>query len=425
MASSDETIVINTDVLESGSDSIASLAESASKALSSANSYAVTSVDFDFSPAISAIKTNMQNINDKVKASSDILKKIAAIHANLQNSQDSPKGSTTTNTGTPTYSTPTYSSSPSYSSPTYSTLPTSSTPTTTSPTSPLGESSRGTNIPSKTDKYDYAELIRAGKIELLTEESIKEKTKDKTKLIIRISKDDPNYDKYIEMVYNVAKMYGISVGIVLIPQGDDKTVKVSLVKNGEEKGKVEGEITEEKIKALFENAPDDVKKDYHTENEFVYYKQGDYGNAYAGETIAAAGCGPTAAAMVLTYLTGDEVNPPTTAAYSTQHGFAVDHAGTTESLFPSIGKAYGLNVQKESQTASNIVNSLKEGNVIIAHMGPGEFTKGGHYIVLRGLNEQGQVLVADPANPARNKYYPASIFEQQRQGSMYSFSVPV
>ena len=229
------------------------------------------------------------------------------------------------------------------------------------------------------------------------------------------------------MVYNVAKMYGIVVGIVLTPSGEDNTVKVSLVKNGVEKGSVEGEITEEKIKSLFEKAPDDVKADYKTENDFEYYKQGNYKDTYAGETIAAAGCGPTSAAMVLTYLTGKKIEPPETAAFSTAHGFAADHQGTSESLFPAIGQAYGLTVKQEAQTASNIVNSLKQGNVIIAHMGPGEFTKGGHYIVLREVNEKGEVLVADPSNPARNKWYPASIFEREVQqgGSMYSFSATV
>ncbi len=159
-------------------------------------------------------------------------------------------------------------------------------------------------------------------------------------------------------------------------------------------------------------------------NKFVYYRQGDYKQAYGRSgTIASAGCGPTSAAMVLTYLTGETVDPVAAAKYSVQHGFRYEGNGTSEGLFPSIASAYGLSCQKQSQTASNIVQSLRNGNVIIAHMGPGEFTSGGHYIVLRGIDDNGNVLVADPANPARNKYYPPSIFEQQSKGSMYSFNV--
>ena len=420
-----EGFLLNTDSVEAESAKINALSTSAEKALNSANGYEVPSADFDFSPAISAIKTNMQNIYDKVKISSEILTKIITIHMGLQDSVGD-DNKTTTVTPTPTTVTP-VTTSPSggsnYGSRSISAPTTTVTPTTpTTPVTPTYTSP----IPRKTDVYDYNKLMQSGKIEIIPAEDIEEKTKERTKLVIRINRNDPNYDKYIEMIYNVAKMYGIVVGIVFIPDSaEDKTVSVALIKNGKEEGKVEGEITEEKVKALFENAPEEVKKDYRTENEFVYYKQGDYGEAYAGETIAAAGCGPTSAAMVLTYLTGEKVTPPQACTYSTQHGFASNGHGTYESLFPSIGKAYGLNVVKQEQTATNIVNSLKEGNVIIAHMGPGEFTKGGHYIVLREVDANGNVLVADPANPARNKWYPASIFEQQRRGSIYSFSVPV
>jgi uncharacterized protein YukE len=188
------------------------------------------------------------------------------------------------------------------------------------------------------------------------------------------------------------------------------------------KNKINGQIREVANYKVDTNPAEDFKiKDFRL-NTFQYFRQGDYGNAYAGETIAAAGCGPTSAAMVLSYLTGETVDPVTTSAWSTQHGYACNGNGTYEALFPAIGKAYGLTVQQESQTAGNIINSLTNGNVIIAHMGPGEFTSGGHYIVLRETDGNGNVLVADPANPARNKWYPASIFEAQRRGSMYSFN---
>ena len=187
--------------------------------------------------------------------------------------------------------------------------------------------------------------------------------------------------------------------------------------------KIKQQINEVASLKIDTNPAEDFKvKDFHL-NEFKYFKQGDYHNAYAGETIAAAGCGPTSAAMVLTYLTGETVDPVTASAWSTKHGYATNGNGTYEALFPAIGEAYGLQVTKHAQTASNIVNSLQNGDVIICHMGPGEFTQGGHYIVLREINEKGQVLVADPANPARTKWYNPSIFESQRKGSMSSFNV--
>lgn len=164
-------------------------------------------------------------------------------------------------------------------------------------------------------------------------------------------------------------------------------------------------------------------QDFHL-NEFVYFKQGDYHQMYGRSgTIASSGCGPTSAAMVLTYLTGEKVTPVEAADFSVKNGYRAEGNGTYEALFPAIAKAYGLTCQQQSQTATNVVQSLSDGNVIIAHMGPGEFTSGGHYIVLRETDGNGNVLVADPANPSRNKWYPASIFQAQARGSMYSFNV--
>jgi hypothetical protein len=420
--------LLNTDSVEAASSKINALSSNAEKALNSANGYDVSSSDFDFSPAISAIKANMKNIYEKVKVSSDILNKIIKIHSNLQDSAKETTKTTTTTTPV-TYATPTYYTTSSTSGTPTPTSYTPSTPvvTPTTPTPTVAPIESPSPIPRPTDVYDYSKMIQDGKIEIVPKEDIEESTKERTKLIIRINRDDPKYEEYIKMVYEIAKMYGIVVGIVFIPDtAEDKTVSVALIKNGIEYGEVKGEdVTEEKIKALFENAPDEIKKDYRQENDFVYYKQGNYSNPYAGETIAAAGCGPTSAAMVLTYLKGEKIDPVTTSAWSQQHGYASNGNGTYEALFPAIGKAYGLNVVKQEQTATNIVNSLKQGNTIIAHMGPGEFTKGGHYIVLRKVDANGNVLVADPSNPARNKWYPASIFEEQRRGSIYSFSVPV
>ncbi len=190
----------------------------------------------------------------------------------------------------------------------------------------------------------------------------------------------------------------------------------------EMKKTIKEEISEVASMKIETNSPEEFKiKDFHL-NPFIYFKQGNYGQAYAGGTIANSGCGPTSAAMVLSYILGEEITPPEVCEYSTKHGYACNGNGTYEALFPAIASSYGLSCQKESQTATNIVNSLNQGNLIIAHMGPGEFTSGGHYIVLREVDSNGNVLVADPANPARNKWYPASIFQQQAGGSMYSIN---
>ena len=44
----------------------------------------------------------------------------------------------------------------------------------------------------------------------------------------------------------------------------------------------------------------------------------------------------------------------------------------------------------------SIATELNTGALVIASMGPGAFTDGGHIIVLRGITDEGSYLVADP-----------------------------
>lgn len=49
-----------------------------------------------------------------------------------------------------------------------------------------------------------------------------------------------------------------------------------------------------------------------------------------------------------------------------------------------------------------IVDALAEGKLVVAIMLKGHFTTGGHFIVLRGVQD-GKILVADPASYKRSQ----------------------
>ena len=52
--------------------------------------------------------------------------------------------------------------------------------------------------------------------------------------------------------------------------------------------------------------------------------------------------------------------------------------------------------------SKKLVEALESGKLVIAIMAPGHFTTTGHFIVLRGITEEGNVLVADPASVKRS-----------------------
>lgn len=158
--------------------------------------------------------------------------------------------------------------------------------------------------------------------------------------------------------------------------------------------------------------------------DFVNYYQTDYGNvSYGyGTSIASSGCGPTSMAMVLTYLTGEEVDPPEAAEWSLEHGHRVQGNGTAWSYFDAISEEYGIECEQAGVSRNNIVSSLEEGETVIMSMGPGHFTRGGHFIVLTGITEDGKITVADPNSKTRSEQtWDPSVFVNEGK-QMWSFT---
>ena len=143
----------------------------------------------------------------------------------------------------------------------------------------------------------------------------------------------------------------------------------------------------------------------------VYYNQYDYENvpyrynddpedAEYTTTIGNSGCGPTCAAIVLSTFLGEEITPITMCDYSISQG-DLGEGGTYIKFFDDVLTEYNMDYKKQEHTSSNIGEALESGNYIIINMGPGDFTKKGHYIVLTGIDENGNVTIADPASRPR------------------------
>lgn len=153
----------------------------------------------------------------------------------------------------------------------------------------------------------------------------------------------------------------------------------------------------------------------------VDYKQYDseWGGLYYavdGETstIKSAGCGPTAMASVLAALVSPYIDPVTCAAWARQHGYKVYKSGTSYRFPAEIGKEYGITVRRLNTVNTygyphmvyheQALQALKDGNWLIACMGPGNWTKSGHYIVAYRYNaSDGSVDIMDPASAKKTR----------------------
>lgn len=119
--------------------------------------------------------------------------------------------------------------------------------------------------------------------------------------------------------------------------------------------------------------------------------------SYGGNFLALNACGPACLSMVVCGLTGSaEYNPYEIAKYSEQMGYYVPGVGTSWELMTSGAENLGLNVETGDATYEYIIRSLTDGRVIICSMWPGDFTDSGHFIVLTGIDKEGNISVNDP-----------------------------
>jgi len=138
----------------------------------------------------------------------------------------------------------------------------------------------------------------------------------------------------------------------------------------------------------------------------VYYSQRDprwCDLPYGTDTIGGSACGPASMAIVVSSLTPRRVDVPHMAYWAYEQGYWCAGSGSYRALISGACKAWGLPVEKcPRDRPERIREALRAGKLVVAIMGPGHFTRGGHYIVLRAVTPSGTVLVADPASRKRS-----------------------
>ena len=126
------------------------------------------------------------------------------------------------------------------------------------------------------------------------------------------------------------------------------------------------------------------------------------GHPYAGGTVEKNGCGPTCLSMVYVSLTGrDDLAPSAMADFSERGGYTTDGM-TTWALMTDGAAKLGLVSEELPASSSAVRDALLAGKPVICSVGPGDFTTTGHFIVLTGLTEDGEVVVHDPNSAERS-----------------------
>lgn len=235
-------------------------------------------------------------------------------------------------------------------------------------------------------------------------------------LILQSIKDEETRKKLLTIMVSIfVAIFLIFTAIVYILSSPFKMI--SSFFSEDELGFVEDFYNE----YSFNQYIDDEDEDYIYSSEFdfssydfednyvdiVYYNQADsrwkdiaYGKT---GTIGKSGCGPTSLAIVISTLGNRTVNPVEMCNWSYKRGFYMEGVGSYHSLIPNGGEYYGLKVDGVGTNAEKIINALENGKLVIAIMGKGHFTRSGHFIVLRGITEEGKILVADPISIKRSE----------------------
>lgn len=127
--------------------------------------------------------------------------------------------------------------------------------------------------------------------------------------------------------------------------------------------------------------------------EMPIYLQQDYpGSRYGNYPLASYGCGITAMSMLATYMTDQEYTPPELAS---RYGKYCGEHGTSSSLFMKVPGELGFFLIKQTNSLEEVMEAIRDGKIGATLQHKGYFTRGGHYMVLPAMTEDGLMVIRD------------------------------
>lgn len=136
-----------------------------------------------------------------------------------------------------------------------------------------------------------------------------------------------------------------------------------------------------------------------TYHDIPLYFQTDYPDVRFGNgSIATSGCSITSVAMVATYLTNHVYLPYELANWFGRYGY--NNVERLEYASDMLQLPY-----RKAQDIRDIMSELKNGNIAIVLVNANShFTESQHFIVLKGITEDGRILVNDSYAPNYDKW---------------------
>jgi len=154
----------------------------------------------------------------------------------------------------------------------------------------------------------------------------------------------------------------------------------------------------------------------------VDYKQGDsrwgskmYSSHGAkGQTMSNSGCGPTAMADVVAALIDSSVTPWTLAQLAMEWGDRTYDNGTAWSFFAHVQAHYHFPQMIQTASLDGLKACLDAGGYVVCSMGPGYWTKSGHFITA-WMYDGSYIYCNDPASSTRKKQSISDFMKQRKQ----------
>lgn len=127
--------------------------------------------------------------------------------------------------------------------------------------------------------------------------------------------------------------------------------------------------------------------------EVPLYVQQDYPDTkYGAYPLRTHGCGITTMAMLASYMSDDEYTPPELCrcygSYCSEHG-------TDGTLFNRAPAEMGFYLKMKTYQPAEARQAVEDGYIVVVVQNKGFWTRGGHYLLIEKMDEDGKIQVRD------------------------------